>query len=126
MGLLDKILGVLLALAIVCGAGSLWYADREHAQIKPLQEQIAAAQIAQRQAAADRDSAIQAARIAQVQLTAAEDAASAARISAANAASAASAARAQLTHLAKTPTSQKLLDTTVPAEVWQTIYNSGK
>lgn len=122
MGVIDEILGGLLAVAILCASGALWYADHEHARILPLQQKIVAAQNATLQAQADREAAQNAALAMELQLRAAEAATHAAQIAAADAASAAAAAHAKLATVAHTPGAQKALETPVPSEVWQTIY----
>lgn len=126
MGILDKILGVLLALAIVCGGASLWYADHEHSRIKPLQDQISAARLQAQQAAAARQAALDSAAAAQRQLMAAEAATSAAQAAAAEAASTAAAAHARVRSATKTPSTARVLNTAVPGAVWQAIYGTEK
>ena len=121
--ILDKVLAGLLALSLVCGLGALWYADHERQKIAPLQNQVHEATIAAAQAAADRDAAQLAAKAAQTQLKAAQDALSSAAHSAAAASASASDAQAKLAVAAKVPDVAKVLDTPLPAAVWDAIYN---
>lgn len=122
MGLLDKLLAVALGVAILGGAGALWYADHEHQQIAPLALKVQNAQTAAKQAAADRDVAVAAAKDAQMQLAAAELASSEAHATAAKAASDAAAARGKLAIAGKSPEVAKTLDTQLPRQVWDAIY----
>ena len=121
--ILDKVLATLLAIALLGGAGSLWYADHEHQKIAPLQLEVNNANTAAKQAQADRDAAILAANNAQVQAKAAQDAEAAAVQSAASAAQAASNAKSKLAIAGKTPAIAKVLDTPLPPEIWNAINN---
>jgi hypothetical protein len=121
--ILDKVLTACLAVALLIGAGSLWYADHEHQKIAPLQLAVSNANTAAKQAAADRDAAILAANNAQVQAKAAQDAQQVAENSAAVAASAAKDAKSKLALAGKTPAIAKVLDTPLPPEVWNAINN---
>lgn len=124
MSILDKILGVLLAVAVAVGLGALWYADHEHSRARVQQQQLASVAIAASQAAADRDAAIQAASDAQAQLRAAEKAVATAQASAAAAASAAIVARDKLNDIAHSnPDIAKTLNTQLPKALWDAIYN---
>lgn len=121
--ILDKVLAALLAVALLGGAGSLWYADHEHQKIAPLQLAVATANTAAKQAAIDRDAAILAASNAQVQAKAAQDAQHAAENSAAVAAKDAKDAKSKLAIAGETPAIAKVLDTPLPPEVWNAINN---
>jgi hypothetical protein len=122
MGIIDKVLATLLALAILAATGALWYADHEHGQIKPLQDKVSAAALAASQAVADRNAALDAARDAQRQASAAQAAMVAAQASATQAASEAKAAHDKLSSVAKAPDVAKTLDTPLPKAVWDAIY----
>lgn len=125
--IVDKILLALLAGALLAGAGAIWYADHEHAQIAPLQQKVADAAVAASQAVADREAAQQAASDAQAQLAAAQKAIAAQAASAASAASAAATARSALAALAaKQPTIKQTLDIPLSKDVWDAMYNAGK
>jgi hypothetical protein len=122
MSIIDKVLAVLLAVAIAVGLGSLWYADHEHGKLAPLQSQLASVAVAASQAAADRDAALQAAADAQKQASAAQAALDLQASAAQAAAIAASEARGKLAKAAQTPEVAKTLDTPLPKQVWDAIY----
>ena len=129
MSILDEILGALLAIAVIVGASALWYADHEHSNAVLQRQQLASIAVAASQAAADRDAAIRAASDAEAQLKAAEKAVAAAQASEAAAQAAASEARGKINTIARAnPDIAKTLNTQLPKEVWQAIYNqsSGK
>lgn len=123
MSILEKILAILLAVALAGGAGSLWYADHERAAAKAAHDKVAVIQHDADQAKADRQTALDAAAAAQKQLQASEDALNAAQASAAAAIKQADAARDKLSKAAKAPETAKVLDTEVPSSVWGAIYN---
>lgn len=124
---LDKVLAVMFALALLAGAGALWYADHEHQQLKPLQDKYDNAAIAAKQAAADRDTAIENLRLAQLQAEASNNAADAAAASEAAAVQDASDAHAALAAVAKAnPAAASTLNMPLPAGVWGAIYSTGK
>lgn len=120
--IIDKVLAGLLALALVIGSAALWYADHEHQRIKPLQMQVQQADVAAKQAAADRDAALKAAHDAQVQMQAAQTALASATASAASAAAAASDAHGKLAIAGRSADVAKTLDTQLPRQVWDAIY----
>jgi hypothetical protein len=121
---LDKVLAVMLAIALLCGAGALWYADHERGLIQPLQDKYDNAAIAAKQAAADRDAAIENLRLANLQIEASNKAVEAAAASEASAVAAASDAHAALAAIAKTnPKTAGTLDMPLPPNVWGAIYN---
>lgn len=124
MTLLDKLLSVALGVTIIAACGSLWYADHEHGKIEPLTQKLRDANTAAKQADADRDAALKAAADAQAQLKAASDAVAQANHNAAVAADAASAAHGKLALVSKSPDAAKVLDTSVPAQVWEAINNT--
>jgi multidrug resistance efflux pump len=123
MGILEKLLAAALGISIIVACGSLWYADREHQQIAPLQSKIADAQQAAQQASNDRDAAIKAADAARAQLKAAQTAFAEAASAANAASSAAASARAKLQAAQSSAETAKLLTTPVPGTVWDAIYN---
>jgi len=122
--ILEDVLAGLLAVAVLGAAGSLWYADHEHAKLAPLQLKMQSAQNAANQAAADRDTALKAAADAQSQLVIAETALGTAQATATAAASDATAAHAKLAQVAKLPGVVQTLDVQLPKEVWDAIYNA--
>lgn len=122
MSILEKVLAALLALALGCGFGALWYADHERARAALATQNAESATKELRQAEANVNSAIAAASDARAQLRSASDAAAAAQRTAAVAIADANAARSKLAKVANAP----VLEASVPGAVWDAIFKKGE
>lgn len=126
VSVIEKVLSLLLAVAILACAGSLWYADHQRGLMQPLKDQVANAAIAVQQANAARDAAQKAAQDAEMQAKGAEFAQAYAAAQVASAVAANKQAHLNIDKLGSNePTIANVLNTTVPDELLNAIYFDG-
>lgn len=120
--IVDRALLALLVASIFAGLGTLVYAQHEHGQVATLRMSVQDAKREQKQAEADRDAALQAAAAAQKQQQAVQDAIAVQAKQFDAAQHFAVEARAKIGMASKSPQTAKILETPVPKEIWDAIY----
>lgn len=132
MKLLDRLILIALGVAIIaCLAIGAW-SYHEHTINGKLQLQntalslaVSDARLQQKQAEADRDSALKAAAAAETQRAAIESAMSSQATDLQSAQKFEKMAREKLATLSKDPATAKILNTRVPKQIWDALYSDG-